>query len=37
MAQIRPFKGVRFNLDRVKAGDVVSPPYDGIDDADSLP
>ncbi len=33
MARIRPFRGVRFNLDRVRAGDVVSPPYDVIDDA----
>lgn len=33
MAQIRPFKGVRYNLDRVNAGEVVSPPYDVIDDA----
>ena len=29
MAEIRPFRGVRYNVDRV--GDVVAPPYDVID------
>lgn len=33
MARIRPFKGVRYNVDRVVVGDVVSPPYDVIDEA----
>jgi uncharacterized protein (DUF1015 family) len=33
MARIRPFRGVRYNLDRVQGGDVVSPPYDVIDGA----
>ena len=33
MARIRPFRGVRYNLERVRGGDVVSPPYDVIDDA----
>jgi len=34
MADVRPFRGVRYDLDRVgDAGRVVSPPYDVIDEA----
>ncbi|MDA0748165.1 MAG: DUF1015 domain-containing protein [bacterium] len=34
MAEIRPFRGVRYNLDRIQdAGNVVAPPYDVIDGA----
>ncbi len=32
MAEIRPFRGIRYNTDQVgDAGDLVSPPYDVID------
>ncbi len=34
MAEIRPFRGIRYDTDRVgDAGRVVAPPYDVIDDA----
>jgi uncharacterized protein (DUF1015 family) len=32
MARIKPFKGIRFNLDKVKFSEVVTEPYDKIDD-----
>ena len=32
MAKIKPFRGIRYNLDRVKIGSVVVPPYDVISD-----
>lgn len=34
MAEIRPFRGIRYNLEKlgVEAGKLVSPPYDVIDD-----
>ncbi|MGH9279967.1 MAG: DUF1015 family protein [Acidimicrobiales bacterium] len=31
MPDFRPFRAVRYNLDRVDLGDVVAPPYDVID------
>ena len=34
MAEIRPFRGIRYNTDQVgDAGDLVSPPYDVIDES----
>ena len=35
MAEIRPFRGIRYNLDKLggNAGVLVSPPYDVIDEA----
>ncbi len=34
MPEIRPFRGIRYDVDRVgRMGNVVSPPYDVIDDA----
>ncbi|MGH9252344.1 MAG: DUF1015 family protein, partial [Acidimicrobiales bacterium] len=32
MPRFRPFPGIRYDLARVALGDVVSPPYDVIDD-----
>ncbi len=35
MIELRPFRGLRFDLDVVGSlGDVIAPPYDVIDDAD---
>lgn len=34
MARFQPFPGIRYDQARVGLGDVVSPPYDVIDDAD---
>lgn len=34
MARFEPFPGIRYDLDRVRLGDVVAPPYDVIDDDD---
>ena len=33
MAQFQPFPGIRYDLTRVRLADVVSPPYDVIDQA----
>ncbi|HBG22469.1 MAG TPA: DUF1015 domain-containing protein, partial [Peptococcaceae bacterium] len=33
MAKVLPFKGIRYNLEKVKnISDVITPPYDVIDD-----
>jgi uncharacterized protein (DUF1015 family) len=34
MAQIRPFRGIRYHLEKLgnEAGKLVSPPYDVIDE-----
>ena len=34
MARFQPFAALRYDLDRVDLGAVISPPYDVIDDAD---
>jgi uncharacterized protein (DUF1015 family) len=34
VARFQPFPGIRYDLTRVGLGDVVSPPYDVIDDAE---
>jgi len=33
MAIVKPFKGVRYNLEKVKYDDVIAPPYDVISDS----
>ncbi len=37
MTDIRPFRGLRYNADKVVLDDVVSPPYDIIDVAQDGP
>jgi uncharacterized protein (DUF1015 family) len=32
--RFEPFRGLRYNLDRVEIGDVTAPPYDVLDDDD---
>jgi uncharacterized protein (DUF1015 family) len=32
VARFEPFRGIRYDLDRVSLGDVLAPPYDVIDD-----
>ena len=34
MPRFEPFRGLRYNLDRVEIADVTAPPYDVIDDED---